>query len=133
MARTHVLAVDADQRRQLAPEFVRALRQRHLLDPAALAAHTAVVHAAGACAAQPGFQQHDGHALAAQEQRRAAADDAPADDGDFGIDTLRHDGTFSRRSRHTTRTGTGLTGGWLRRRPTSAAPSSGSVPARPCR
>ncbi|MNS92885.1 hypothetical protein D3C72_1270320 [compost metagenome] len=120
VTRTHVLAVDADQFLQLPPQFVGTPRQGHLLRSAPLPAHPAVVHAAGLGAAQRGLQQHHGYAQAAQEQRGAAADDAAADDGNLGIDPLDHADTFFGRSRDTTRTGTGLTGGWLRSRPTSA-------------
>ena len=80
VAGADVFAVDADQLGQLAPDGMRTLRQRQLLQRPALAAHAAIVHATRARAAEVALEQRDAQAHAAQRERGRCADDAAADD-----------------------------------------------------
>src|SRR5439155_11097430 len=117
VARADVFAVDADEFLQPPPDAVRALRQRQLLQRPALAAHAAVVDAAGARAAEVALEQHDAQAHAPQRERGRGADDAAADDGHLRGDLLFH--AISSVAASTTVNGSGLIGAWPRKRPTS--------------
>ena len=116
-----ILAVDADQLRQAAPDRVRALRQRQLRQRPALAAHAAVVHAARLRAAKRRSSSTTRQAAPAQEQRGRSTDDAAADDRDVGASTHHCFMGALGAVVAASRTAIGLTGAWPRRRPTSRA------------
>ncbi len=118
-----------DQFLELAPDFVRTLRQRQLLEMPPLPAHVAEVDAAGLLADQAALEQDHGHPALAQKEGGGGTHEAATDDDDI---CFMHAHSFSSR----TAIASGLIGACPRKRPTCstgtpAACAMTSAPACP--
>ena len=95
MAGGTIFAIISDQLRQAAPDVDGACRQLKLDQGTAIAPDAAEVYAARRGAGLAFFQQHHRHPAQRYMKRGGTADNAAADDGNFGVDAAHIDAARS--------------------------------------
>ena len=118
-----IFAVVSDQFRQAVPDVNGARGKLEFGQGAAVAPHAAEIHAARRRPGLALFEQYHRHTAQRDMKGGGAADDAAADDGDFGLDAAHIEAARSGSSSAASPPipmCSGLIGAWPRRRPTSA-------------